>query len=58
MPDPPLVVSGLSRSYGRLVALEHLSLAVAAGECVALIGANGSGKSTAVRAIAGFPCTC
>jgi len=54
MPDPPLVVSGLSRSYGRLVALEYLSLAVAAGECVALIGANGSGKSTAVRAIAGL----
>ncbi len=44
----------LSRSYGRLVALAELSLSVAAGECVALIGANGSGKSTAVRAIAGL----
>src|SRR6059058_2900762 len=54
MADPPLVVRGLARSYGRLVALEHLSLAVGAGECVALIGANGSGKSTAVRAIAGL----
>jgi ABC-2 type transport system ATP-binding protein len=44
----------LSRSYGRLVALAGLNLSVAAGECVALIGANGSGKSTAVRAIAGL----
>jgi ABC-2 type transport system ATP-binding protein len=44
----------LGRSYGRLVALEELSLSVAGGECVALIGVNGSGKSTAVRAIAGL----
>jgi ABC-2 type transport system ATP-binding protein len=50
----PLETSGLSRSYGRLVALSGLSLSVAAGECVALIGANGSGKSTAVRAIGGL----
>jgi ABC-2 type transport system ATP-binding protein len=54
MTAPPLQTSELSRSYGRLVALEGLSLTVAAGECVALIGANGSGKSTAVRAIAGL----
>ncbi len=44
----------LSRAYGRLVALAGLDLSVAAGECVALVGANGSGKSTAVRAIAGL----
>ena len=50
----PLVTSGLGRSYGRLVALDELSLTVRGGECVALIGANGSGKSTAVRLIAGL----
>jgi ABC-2 type transport system ATP-binding protein len=50
----PLETSALSRSYGRLVALAGLSLVVGAGECVALIGANGSGKSTAVRTIAGL----
>lgn len=50
----PLLTSGLGRSYGRLIALDGLSLTLAGGECVALIGANGSGKSTAVRLIAGL----
>ena len=50
----PLEANALTRSYGPLVALAGLSLNVAAGECVALIGANGSGKSTAVRSIAGL----
>ena len=49
-----LETTELSRSYGRLVALESLTLTVRAGECVVLIGANGSGKSTAVRTITGF----
>jgi ABC-2 type transport system ATP-binding protein len=49
-----LETAGLRRTYGRLVALADLSLTVRAGECVALIGANGSGKSTAVRTIAGL----
>jgi ABC-2 type transport system ATP-binding protein len=51
---PPLETDRLGRSYGRLAALTGLDLTVAEGECVALIGANGSGKSTAVRAIAGL----
>jgi ABC-2 type transport system ATP-binding protein len=50
----PLETRGLARSYGRLEALAGLNLSVEAGECVALIGANGSGKSTAVRTIAGL----
>jgi ABC-2 type transport system ATP-binding protein len=50
----PLETTGLRREYGRLVALAGLDLTVGPGECVALIGANGSGKSTAVRAIGGL----
>jgi ABC-2 type transport system ATP-binding protein len=50
----PLRTDGVRRTYGRLVALAGLTLTVGPGECVALIGANGSGKSTAVRAIAGL----
>jgi ABC-2 type transport system ATP-binding protein len=52
--DVPLETSGLRRTYGRLVALRSLDLRIGPGECVALIGANGSGKSTAVRTIAGL----
>jgi ABC-2 type transport system ATP-binding protein len=55
VPDaPPLQVEGLTRRYGRLVGLHALDLELRGGECVALIGANGSGKSTAVRTIAGL----
>jgi ABC-2 type transport system ATP-binding protein len=50
----PLQVSGLGRRYGRLVGLAGLDLELRPGECVALIGANGSGKSTAVRTISGL----
>jgi ABC-type multidrug transport system ATPase subunit len=52
--DLPLSVKGLTRRYGRLVGLDGLDLTVKAGECVALIGANGSGKSTAIRTMAGM----
>jgi len=51
---PALEARGLSRTYGRLEALRDFSLGLGAGECLALVGANGSGKSTAVRLIAGL----
>jgi ABC-type multidrug transport system ATPase subunit len=51
---PPLEAHEVSRSYGQLVALREFSLTVVPGQCVALIGANGSGKSTAVRTLAGL----
>jgi ABC-2 type transport system ATP-binding protein len=50
----PLRVTGLTRHYGRLVGLAHFDLELRPGQCVALIGANGSGKSTAVRTISGL----
>lgn len=53
MKETVLRAKGLAHSYGRLDALAGLTLDVKAGECVALIGANGSGKSTAVRIISG-----
>jgi len=52
-PDPLLRLEAVGRSYGDAVALHPLDLAVAPGECVALMGANGSGKSTALRIAAG-----
>jgi ABC-2 type transport system ATP-binding protein len=51
---PPLSVRGLSRSYGGFEALRDLDLDIGPGECVAVVGHNGSGKTTAVRTIAGL----
>jgi len=48
---PLLDVQNLSIRYGRVQALEHVSLEVRAGEVVTLIGANGAGKSTTLRSI-------
>ena len=48
-----LTISELVVSYGAIRALKGLSLEVGAGEIVTLIGANGAGKSTTVRTIAG-----
>ncbi|QCO15981.1 ABC transporter ATP-binding protein [Azospirillum brasilense] len=51
---PLLQVEGLSAGYGGAVAVDRLSLSVAAGEAVALLGANGAGKSTLLKAILGL----
>ncbi len=50
---PVLALRGLRKSYGDVVALGGLDLEVGAGECVALIGHNGSGKTTTMRLAAG-----
>lgn len=49
-----LEVRHLRIEYGRAVAVEEASLTVAPGEIVALIGANGAGKSSILRGIAGI----
>jgi ABC-2 type transport system ATP-binding protein len=51
---PALAVNGLCKRYGRLEALIGFDIALAAGDCVALTGPNGSGKTTALGAIAGL----
>lgn len=51
---PSLEASGLRVSYEGVPALNGVSLRVAPGEIVALVGGNGNGKSTTLRAIAGL----
>jgi len=51
--DEVLVAEDVRRSYGDTVALDGVSLSVAAGEVLALVGPNGAGKTTLVRALTG-----
>jgi ABC-2 type transport system ATP-binding protein len=44
----------LTRRYGPVTALDALNLKVRAGECVAMMGPNGSGKTTAAELISGL----
>ncbi|MHA3977010.1 ABC transporter ATP-binding protein [Halovulum sp. GXIMD14794] len=48
-----LEIDGLTVTYGKHVALDGVSLNVAAGEMVAILGANGAGKSSLLGAIGG-----
>jgi branched-chain amino acid transport system ATP-binding protein len=49
-----LALDTVSVAYGKRRALDGVSLTVGAGEIVTLLGANGSGKSTTLRAISGL----
>jgi branched-chain amino acid transport system ATP-binding protein len=51
---PLLSLDGLTVRYGEIEALHGLTLSVEAGEVVTLLGANGAGKSTTLRAISGL----
>jgi len=53
-----LVLSGVTRAFGALRAVDDVSLSVAAGQKVAILGSNGAGKTTLFNAITGdFPPT-
>jgi branched-chain amino acid transport system ATP-binding protein len=56
MSDPPalLEVRALRVSYGGIEAVRGIDLAIAAGQMVCLIGANGAGKTSTLKAIAGL----
>jgi len=49
-----LELHGVSAAYGSVPALSDVSITIGAGEAVGLLGANGAGKSTTLRAISGL----
>jgi branched-chain amino acid transport system ATP-binding protein len=49
-----LTLTGINAGYGLVRAIENVSLSVAAGETVVLLGTNGNGKSTLMKCIMGM----
>ena len=47
-------LTGIRRTYGDVVAVDHLDLEIAVGEFFTMLGPSGSGKTTTLRVIAGF----
>jgi branched-chain amino acid transport system ATP-binding protein len=54
MSDSALEIQDLKVAYGGIVAVKGISLSVARGEIVTLIGANGAGKTSTLKAIVGL----
>ncbi len=56
LPDGPfaIVTTQLHKTFGNLVAVDHLDLSIRPGEVFGLLGANGSGKTTTIRMLTGL----
>ena len=53
-PQPLIELRDVSKRFGRLVVLDHLSLKIEAGKCLVVIGASGTGKSVLLKHIVGL----
>jgi len=54
MPETVLLTENLTKRYGSLTAVNHLSLEVHAGEVFGFLGPNGAGKTTSINMICGL----
>jgi ABC-2 type transport system ATP-binding protein len=52
--SPVIKATGLTKSYGKHMAVDHIDLEIAAGRIIGLIGPNGAGKTTLMKAILGL----
>ncbi|HMK20838.1 MAG TPA: ABC transporter ATP-binding protein [Terriglobales bacterium] len=53
VPQPAIVISGLTKNFAALCAVDHLSFDVRSGEIFGLVGPDGAGKTTTLRMLAG-----
>jgi ABC-2 type transport system ATP-binding protein len=53
-PDPLIDVTGLAKRYDRRVVIDQVSMRVMPGDLLGLVGANGGGKTTTLRMLAGL----
>ena len=49
-----IIASNVSKKFGKLKALDDVSVTCLKGECIALIGPNGCGKTTLIKSILGM----
>ena len=54
MPEPMIECEGLTKRFGGLTAVDHVSLSVGKGSIFGFLGPNGSGKSTVIRMLCGI----
>ena len=54
MSDVAIAVSDLTRVFGQFTAVDHITFEVRAGEVFGFLGANGAGKTTAIRMLIGL----
>ena len=54
MSEPIIVAKGLNKRFGAVVAAHDVTVAIATGETVGIIGANGAGKTTFVNMVTGY----
>lgn len=54
MTEQAIVAKQLTRTFGTFTAVDHISFAVGAGEVFGFLGANGAGKTTAIRMLTGL----
>ena len=52
--EPMVVLSGITKSFGKTRAVDDVSLEIGAGEFFSLLGPSGCGKTTTLRIVAGF----
>ena len=52
--QPPIVVEGLTKSFGSFMAVDHVSFTVKAGDVFGWLGPNGAGKTTTIRMLLGL----